>query len=74
MKSSGVDVHSDWLIKHEPSSTSEEAGYKQAKVLIERHPEATAIFANNDSMAWGAITGLRRDGLQCPLRYIGGWL
>lgn len=66
MKSNGVTVDESWLVPHQPTQTSEEAGYNQAKVLMSRCPDLTAIFANNDSMAWGAITACVEMGLNVP--------
>ncbi|WP_269523581.1 LacI family DNA-binding transcriptional regulator [Coraliomargarita parva] len=66
MQSNGASIEPEWLVEHKPTQTSEEAGYNQAKVLLSRCPDVTAIFANNDSMAWGAITACVEMGRNVP--------
>jgi LacI family transcriptional regulator len=45
---------------------SYESGYAAASALIQRCPHLTAIFAQNDQMAIGAISALRRLGRGVP--------
>lgn len=46
--------------------TNEEGGYLGAAELLRRHPEVTAIFAANDTMALGARAALREIGREVP--------
>ncbi|HBR92918.1 MAG TPA: LacI family transcriptional regulator [Opitutae bacterium] len=66
MEKSGVDVDDGWLVEHHPTDVTEQAGYDQALILLERHPEITAILANNDSMAYGAVSACIEQGLRVP--------
>ncbi|MGO4432764.1 LacI family DNA-binding transcriptional regulator, partial [Paenarthrobacter sp. RAF9] len=50
----------------ESTGTSEEDGYETASRLLERHPDTTAIFAANDSMALGAFAAIKARGLSVP--------
>ncbi|HPF39980.1 MAG TPA: LacI family DNA-binding transcriptional regulator [Phycisphaerae bacterium] len=45
---------------------TEEGGAKAAIALLTREPTITAIFAGNDKMAIGAISGLKRIGMRVP--------
>lgn len=56
----------DWIIPHSATDVSEKAGYNQAKLLLQKHPEITAIFATNDSMAFGAICACVEMGKRVP--------
>jgi DNA-binding LacI/PurR family transcriptional regulator len=46
--------------------TSEEDGYASACWLLDNHPDTTAIFAANDTMALGAFGAIRARGLAVP--------
>ena len=46
--------------------TTEEDGYRATGELWDRHPDTTAVFAANDSMALGALAALRERGLSVP--------
>jgi len=61
VEAAGVDV----LIA-ESRGTSEEDGYAAASWLLGRHPDTTAIFAANDTMAVGAFAALKARGLDVP--------
>ncbi|MDI2034888.1 LacI family DNA-binding transcriptional regulator [Paenarthrobacter nitroguajacolicus] len=50
----------------ESIGTSEEDGYAAAVWLLEHHPDTTAIFAANDTMALGAFAALKARGLSVP--------
>ena len=45
---------------------SEEHGQAAAGVLLDRHPDLTALFCGNDKMALGAIRELHDRGLRVP--------
>ena len=45
---------------------SEAAGYDAARKLLAISPRPRAIFASNDSMAIGALSALRDEGVQVP--------
>ena len=47
-------------------SFSEASGYDAARTLIRLNPRPTAIFASNDSMAIGALSALRDQGIHVP--------
>lgn len=46
--------------------TNEEGGYIGAVELLRRHPDVTAVFAANDTMALGARAALREVGREVP--------
>jgi DNA-binding LacI/PurR family transcriptional regulator len=46
--------------------TTEADGYLAATELLDRHPDMTAIYAANDSMALGALAALKERGLSAP--------
>ncbi|WAH98963.1 LacI family DNA-binding transcriptional regulator [Arthrobacter sp. MMS18-M83] len=54
------------LLVAESQGTSEEDGYIAASWLLDHHPDATAIFAANDTMAVGAFAALKARGLGVP--------
>lgn len=62
IQEAGVDL----LMAGEAGGTSEEDGYASASWLLDRHPEITAIFAANDSMALGALAAVKVRGLRVP--------
>lgn len=45
---------------------SRDGGAQAASELIERHPDLTAIFALNDTMAIGVLAALRERGIAVP--------
>lgn len=47
--------------------TNEEGGYAGAVELLQRHPDMTAVFAANDTMALGARGALRDVGREVPV-------
>lgn len=61
VEGAGVDV----LIA-ESGGTSEEDGYASTCWLLDHHPDTTAIFAANDTMALGAFAALKARGLAVP--------
>lgn len=50
----------------ETNDTNEEGGYLGTLTLLEQHPDVTAVFAANDTMALGARAALREHGLEVP--------
>lgn len=50
----------------ESNDTNEEGGYVGTLQLLEEHPDVTAVFAANDTMALGARAALREHGLEVP--------
>lgn len=46
--------------------TNEEGGYAGAVELLRKHPEITAVFAANDTMALGSRAALREVGREVP--------
>lgn len=54
------------LLIAESRGTSEEDGYAAASWLLDHHPDTTAIFAANDTMAVGAFAVLKARGLRVP--------
>ncbi|EIP97760.1 transcriptional regulator [Opitutaceae bacterium TAV1] len=66
MDSAGIVPKPGWIVAHHPTAITEQAGYDQTRQLLEKHPEITAIFATNDSMAYGAISACAELGLRVP--------
>ena len=66
MHAAGIVPNPGWIVPHRPTAVTEQAGYDQAQQLLERHPDITAIFANNDAMAYGAISACAELGLRVP--------
>ncbi len=54
------------MIVGEAGDTTEEDGYASACWLLDHHPETTAIFAANDTMALGAFGAIKARGLAAP--------
>jgi DNA-binding LacI/PurR family transcriptional regulator len=46
--------------------TTEADGYRAAQRILREHPELTAIYPANDSMALGALAALKERGLSVP--------
>lgn len=66
MLAAGIVLNPGWIVPHRPTAVTEQAGYDQACQLLEKHPEITAIFANNDAMAFGAVRACAELGLRVP--------
>lgn len=54
------------VIPHQPTEMTQEAGYKQATIALNQHSDLTAIFANNDEMAYGAMLACSEAGKKIP--------
>lgn len=63
LASAGHPLDETWT---EDGKFTEEGGAEAARVLLERHPETTAIFAGNDKMAVGALHLLSRMNVRVP--------
>lgn len=49
-----------------PGEPTEEAGSRALGILLDEHPDVTAVFAANDVMALGALSELAERGLRVP--------
>jgi DNA-binding LacI/PurR family transcriptional regulator len=63
LAASGIDVRPELVIEGDWSATS---GYQTTRQLIDSGVEFTALFAQNDRMAVGAIRALREAGRAVP--------
>jgi LacI family transcriptional regulator len=63
MREAGLAVPNDWEL---PGDFTEASGYRAVDALRALDPRPTALFAANDSMAIGAMSGLREVGLRVP--------
>lgn len=59
----GIAVDPAWLTY---ADISAESGYLATRELLERGTKFTALFAGNDTIAFGAIRALREAGLRIP--------
>jgi LacI family transcriptional regulator len=50
----------------EPADWTPEGGYQAMRRVLERAPDVTAVFAQNDLMAMGALSALHRLGRAVP--------
>jgi DNA-binding LacI/PurR family transcriptional regulator len=66
MKQAGLKIQPNWIVPHQPTNHASEAGYRQALTLLENDASITAIFANNDTMAYGAIWACEEMGRKVP--------
>ena len=60
------DRKAEWIIPHQPTPETAEAGYNQCMQLLRRNPEITAVFCTNDEMALGAIKACWDSGRRVP--------
>jgi LacI family transcriptional regulator len=63
MREAGIAVPNEWQL---PGDFTEASGYSAVGPLLALRPRPTALFAANDSMAIGAMSGLREAGLRVP--------
>jgi DNA-binding LacI/PurR family transcriptional regulator len=54
------------IVSGQGGETTEDAGFRATRILLDEHPAITAIFAANDTMAAGALAALRARGLSAP--------
>ena len=66
MEKAGKAISPNWIIPHQPTQQTPEAGYREAQTLLSNCPEITAIFATNDEMAFGAIKYCWDHNLNVP--------
>lgn len=57
----GLDAHTEFADR-----TTEAEGERCGEVLVKSGRDFTAIVCGNDRLAFGAVTALRRRGLDCP--------
>lgn len=64
MKKHGLEIKEQWML---PGDFTETSGYQAIDTLLARSQELpTALFAVNDSTAFGAIRALQAQGLDVP--------
>lgn len=62
MLEAGLEVR----VVGQSGGTSEEDGYTAACWILDHHPDTTALFAANDTMALGAFAAAKARGLSVP--------
>lgn len=65
-KSVGNKLGKKLLSLHQPTRYAQEAGYLQALDVLEHCPQATAMIANNDEMAHGAMLACHESKRNVP--------
>jgi DNA-binding LacI/PurR family transcriptional regulator len=63
MAAAGLDTQEDWIRE---GDFSERGGYREMYGLLHLEPRPTAVFAGNDSMAYGALQAIEDAGLEVP--------
>jgi LacI family transcriptional regulator len=63
LQKSGIPPNEDYIVR---GNYGEASGYQLVRLLLERNPRPTAIFAGNNFMAVGALHALREAGLRIP--------
>ena len=63
LRQRGVEPDPTWV---EYGDISAQSGYEATRRLIARGGKFTALFAGNDTIAFGAIRALREAGLRIP--------
>ena len=66
LRERGIDFVDRRVIKACDSKFELSVGHRAAGLLLEEHPEVTAIICMNDAMAIGAIRRIRESGLEVP--------
>ena len=67
MKKYGIDPEKEsLLVRHIPTEKTQEAGYLQCRELLKNTQSATAVIANSDEMAYGAMLACSESGLKIP--------
>lgn len=63
VRAAGAAPSAGWEVE---GDFAEESGFRAAKRILELAPRPTAVFAANDAMAIGCLTGLRGAGISVP--------
>jgi LacI family transcriptional regulator len=63
LEAANIPYHSEWVEEGDWQITG---GYKATRKLLERVPDLTAIYAQNDTMAVGVLSALRDLGVRVP--------
>jgi len=63
LEAENLVVEEKWI---EPSEFTFDGGYTATRLLLERDPKPTAIFAGNDTAAYGALFAAQELGLRVP--------
>ncbi|WP_409273757.1 LacI family DNA-binding transcriptional regulator [Neobacillus sp. SCS-31] len=63
LKEHGLPVNPDWVCN---GRFEEETAFEEARRLLIKHPEITAIFCASDIMALGALKAAKSIGLRVP--------
>lgn len=69
LEDAGLSFDSDRIAQGETTKHdgfSEESGYEAMEVLLDEHPEVTAVFASSDVQAIGAWQAIRHAGKDVP--------
>lgn len=63
LRQHGIRIDPAWVVNADVSADS---GYRAAQQLLARDTGITALFAGNDTVAFGALRALREAGLRVP--------
>jgi len=63
LRDRGISVDDSWVVEGDWGAQSGATGLLR---LVDQHPELTAIFASNDPMALGVLSGAAQLGLAVP--------
>lgn len=63
MKAANLEAKPDWLVE---SDFDTAGGARAISVLLDRNPEVTAVFVQNDQMAAGVLDACRTRGMDLP--------
>lgn len=66
MAKAKLEYDPGWIVPHESTRVGEQSGYIQTEYLLKHHPDITAIFAVNDTKAYGAICACVESGVRVP--------
>jgi LacI family transcriptional regulator len=64
-QTTGTKPNDGWIVD---GKYTEDGGADATRLILEHHPEVTAIFAGNDKMAIGALRYLKLHGIDVPGR------
>ncbi len=63
MEAANLEVKPDWVVE---SDFDTEGGARAISMLLDRSPEVTAVFVQNDQMAAGVLDACRTRGMDLP--------